>query len=77
MDFSSGDTPRNLKTGWSFCGLSRSIGVGSSNEAEDTDAGGVIKYWVLAGLKLSTCLGPCTGERGPWVRSTWPLFHSL
>lgn len=68
-DFSSWATPLNLNTGKMCSGLSRSIGVGSSKDSDDAEAGGVIKYWVLAGLKLRSGLGPQTGDRGPLVRS--------
>jgi hypothetical protein len=79
LDSSSRATPRNLKTAWisCACGLSRSIGVGSSKDPDDAEAGGVIRYCVLAGLKLGSCRGPWTGDRGPRVRSRWLRFHSL
>lgn len=86
LDSSSRATPRNLRKPGGFCGintfcgcsgLSRSMGVGSSMDSDDADAGGVIKYCVLAGLKLGSRLGPWTGDSGPRVRSRWLRFHSL
>ena len=51
LDSSSRATPLNLKTGWGFSGLSRSMGVGSSKLTDEAEVGGVIKYCVFAALK--------------------------
>lgn len=53
----------------------RSCASSISIESEDIEAGGVIRYCVLAGRNFSSMPCSFTGDSGPVVRSMWFWFH--